>query len=88
MSKQRTERAVQHQEAISKFSKFARARLVFHDNLCVPMMVLWREYQSWAEDALDAEKFVKCLLEAGVYIEDKGRGRLKRVALGVGIKPR
>lgn len=86
-----TSLAVQRKE-FSLFSRFAQERLVFHDNLTCPVMLLWKEHVRWATDndylALSAEGFMNCLREAGVYIKESGNGRLKRVADGVGVRPR
>ena len=72
------------------FSKFAQERLLFHPNLVVPVMVLYRAHVNWAVvhgGGLVAETFMKCLEEAGVSIISGGKGKLKRAAVGVGVLP-
>ena len=70
------------------FSRFAKERLVFHDNLSCPAMLVYKEFQRWAGvDALSAEVFVHYLKEMGVTIRAAGKGRLKCVAHGIGVKP-
>lgn len=70
------------------FAKYSTARLVFHPNLSVPMRILYNDHLQWSgADALPAGKFVKCLIDSGIRIEHRGKGKLKRVAHGVGTKP-
>lgn len=72
----------------SVFSRFAKERLVFHDNLSCPVKLLYKEFQRWAGvDALPAETFVHFLKEMGVGVECIGKGRLKCVAHGIGVRP-
>jgi len=79
--------AHQRQE-FSVFSRFAKERLVFHANLSCPVKVVYKEFQRWAGvDALPADVFVHYLKEMGVGIEAKGKGRLKCVANGIGVRP-
>lgn len=72
------------------FSRFAQERLVFHPNLVVPIMVLYRDHVNWAVmhgGGLIAETFMACLEEAGVTIISGGKGKFKRAAVGVGMLP-
>jgi hypothetical protein len=72
----------------SVFSRFAQERLVFHPNLSCPVKLLFQEFERWAgEDVLGAEVFVDCLKDSGVTIQAAGKGRLKCVAHGTGVRP-
>lgn len=73
------------------FSRYARDRLVFHENLVVPAMLLYRDHLDWSivhGGGLTSDKFIQCLEEAGITITANGRGKLKRAACGVGLRPK
>ncbi len=86
-----TSLATQRRE-FSLFSRFAQDCMVFHDNLVCPMKLLYRAHTEWADengfDALSAQTFVECLRETGIHIQSGGQGRLKRAAIGVGVRPK
>ena len=70
------------------FNAFLRDRVSQHPALACPVMVLWRGYlvycQEWGFDPAPASDFVRWLaLEEGGEIKECGRGRLRRVVMGM-----
>lgn len=76
----------------SSYSAFIRDRAIHHEALVCPVRVLWMEYtwycQAWGFDRASPTEFVRWLrAEEGVTIKQGGRGRLRRCAVGLGLKP-
>ncbi len=66
---------------------------VKHEALVCPMMVLWRSYveycDTWGFDKASPKDFVAWLrMTEGVEIKEGGSGRLRRIALGIGLRPK
>jgi hypothetical protein len=67
--------------------------VIQHATLVCPVRVLWWSYVAycgeWGFDYAPADEFMAWLrMTEGVVIRDGGRGRLRRVALGIGLRPR
>lgn len=74
------------------FSAFVRDRTVRGPTLMCPVRVLWREYRTycrnWGFAPATPGQFVAWLgMEEGIRIRTGGRGRLRRVAVGIGVTP-
>ncbi len=73
------------------FSAFLRDGVVQHPSVMCPVTVLWRGYKAycttWGFEVGTAEDFMwhLCMTE-GVIIRQGGRGRLHRMALGIGLQ--
>lgn len=71
------------------FSQFCVERLVFGETLVVPLMVVYREFRKFiAPKEISVGKVRDYLTDCGVELKIKGKGKLKTVALGVGVKNR
>lgn len=73
---------------------YAAEKLVFGDNLVCPLMAIWQDYKqfckTWGFDQVTAVDLMFWLTTTNnVYISlPKGRGRRKRFASGVGVRPK
>lgn len=70
---------------------FMRDETIRHPTLVCPVRVLWRAYKAycaeWGFEPATATEFMHWLrLDEGVTIKEGGRGRLHRVAVGLGTK--
>jgi hypothetical protein len=69
------------------FSRFCVERLVFGETLVVPLMVVYREFKKILGDAkISPKEVADYLTGCGVVLKVRGKGKLKTVALGVGVK--
>jgi len=71
--------------------RFIGERCVIGPNLVVPLRVLWREYERWADEQALPDpqpRDLKAALDApwATVSEPKGRGRMRTVVHGVGFK--
>lgn len=75
---------------VEVYRDFAAERLIFDPKLVVPLRLLYREFMrhdSLMVAGFPADVFVSLLQTSGVEIKGGGKGRLKRVAIGVGMRP-
>jgi len=78
-------------ETWASYGAFIRDRLQLGETLVVPVRLIWDEYckycGEWGFQTATTGDFIKWLAEEeGVRLRDgKGRGKLKRVALGIGF---
>ena len=84
-------RVIKHETYLTElYSEFAAERLIFDARLVVPLRLLYQEFlkrDRLLSEGFPADVFVSLLQASGVEIKGGGRGKLKRVAIGVGIRP-
>jgi len=84
-------RVIKHEiYLVELFRDFATERLIFDTRLVVPLRLLYQEFlkcDPLLSTGFPADVFVSLLQTSGVEIKGGGRGKLKRVAIGVGIRP-
>ncbi len=73
------------------FSAFMRDRTVEDPALMCPVRVLWREYEAycgkWGFEPALVHVFISWLSATeGVRLKTGGQGRLRRMAVGVGLR--
>lgn len=77
-------------EVDEQVSRFAAERLVYDAKLVVPCRVLWNGFKGWCDEGFEdwplPTYFFASLARAGVEFHTRGRGRLRRVAHGVGFR--
>lgn len=77
-------------ETDKQVSRFIADTAVLDPKLVVPARVVWDAYVAWCEDGFEefvpANHFFASLCRAGVELHPGGRGRLKRVAHGIGFR--
>lgn len=76
----------------TSLGSFRAVRVVEYPSLVCPVSVIWRDYLSycrcWGFDECRPIEFVAWLTAIeGVTVEKRGSGRLRRVAIGIGLKP-
>lgn len=77
----------------SALNAFARDRLSYGETLICPLLLVWRAYKDycklWGFHQVSAENFVFWIeSQRHIHIVEKGRGKLKRAVIGIGVLPK
>ncbi len=78
--------------AVAEICVFIDDRCVLHSNLVVPLTPLWRAYRTYCvrmrKHPMTAGAFVDALESLPrVTTREGGKGKLRKVAEGIGLKP-